>query len=98
MTYQIYKIVWQGIEIEARYTPNDFHNIIAHLEIETINPPKVRLPITETGYKSHFHPIGTIEKLYNGDVVTCVIDWLNKEAQSKAWKEYEAAARQLSLF
>lgn len=98
MAHQIYKFVWQGIEIEARYTPNDFHNIIAHLEIETINPPKARLPFTETGYKSHFHPIGTIEKLYNGDVAACVMDWLNKEAQSKTWKKHEETARQLSLF
>ena len=98
MAYQIYKLVWQGIEIEARYEPIDFHNVIAHLEIETINPPKVRLPITETGYKSHFHPIGTIEKLYNGDVVAYVTAWLDDKANDKNWKQYVENSRQGKLF
>jgi len=98
MTYQVYKFVWQGIEIKARYTPKDFHKIIAHLEIETINPPKSRLPITETGYKSHFHPIGAIERDYGGDVIACVTDWLNDKANDKNWKRYVEASKQLELF
>ncbi|MCF6291873.1 MAG: hypothetical protein L3J04_00610 [Robiginitomaculum sp.] len=98
MTSKIYKIHWCGIEIEACYKPRDFGGSIAHPEIKSINPPRAPLPMTETGYKSHFHPIGTIEKIYDGDVVACVIDWLDKEAQSKTWKEYAAAARQGELF
>jgi len=97
MTYQIYKFVWQGIEIEARYLANQY-DVIAHLEIETINPPRARLPITETGYKSHFHPIGTIERDYGGDVVACVTEWLNDKSKDKNWKRYVEANRQGELF
>ena len=33
------------------------HLGVAHLDITTIEPPRAPLPITETGYRSHFlHP------------------------------------------
>lgn len=98
METQTYRLTWQGIEIEARYKPQDYGGMIAHLEIESINPPKARLPMTETGYRSHFHPIGTIEAEYDGDVVKAVATWLDREAKSKAWKRYVEASKQLSLF
>jgi len=98
MTSQTYKIKWQNIEIEARYKPRDFHASIAHLELESINLPKARLPMTETGYRSHFHPIGTIERDFDGDVVAAVTDWLNAEAKSKKWQEYIENLKQLALF
>lgn len=98
MTYKTYKIHWCGIEIEACYKSRDFGDSIAHLEIKSINPPCAPLPMTETGYKSHFHPIGTIEKVYGGDVVACVIDWLDEAAKSRKWQNYEAATRQGELF
>lgn len=98
MTSQTYKIRWQNIEIEARYKPHDFNGYIAHLELKSINPPKARLPMTETGYRSHFHPIGTIERDFDGDVVAAVTDWLNEEAKSKSWKVYVETSRQYSFF
>jgi len=60
MTCKTYKIHWQGIDLEARYAPDKW-GFIAHLEIESINPPRSPLLMTETGYRSHFHPNGTIE-------------------------------------
>lgn len=98
MTCQTYKIHWCGIEIEARYTPHDFHGVIAHLEIKSVNPSKARLPMTETGYRSHYHPVGTIERIYDGDVVACVRDWLDEKAKSKAWIDYVETSRQGVLF
>lgn len=98
MSYQTHKMTWQGIEIEARYDPQYCKSIVAHLEIQAINPERARLPMTETGYRSHFHTIGTIERDYGGDVVACVEDWLEREAQSKDWKAYVEASRQGSLF
>jgi len=97
MDTQIYKITWQNIEIEIRYKPRDMGSIIAHLEIETINPPRAQLPMTETGYRSYFHAIGTIEA-YGGDVVQYVTDWLNEEAKSKKWLKYIDSMRQGVLF
>lgn len=93
---QIYRFMWQDIEIEATYTPR-YHTIIAHLAIRSINPECAPLPITSTGYKSHFHEPGTIEAL-GGDVVAQVIAWLDEEAKCPEWQEYQAASRQGELF
>lgn len=64
---QVLRFKWQGIEIEAIYWPRRW-GVIAHLEIRSIQPERAPLPITETGYKSHFHPCGTVEA-NGGDVV-----------------------------
>ncbi|WP_298307625.1 hypothetical protein [uncultured Erythrobacter sp.] len=92
MTAQTYRFTWQDIEIEAVYAPNKW-NVIAHLEIWSINPDRAPLPITETGYFSHYHPI---EEL-GGDVVVQVIAWLDEEAAKPAWKACVEAIRQYSL-
>jgi hypothetical protein len=57
--YQTDQLVWNNITIEIRYCPAwlsrdvDGFNI-AHLEIKAIEPKRARLPMTETGYRSHF--------------------------------------------
>lgn len=66
--YQVHRFTWQGIEIEAIYCPRLFGGIIAHLEIRSIEPPRAPLPITETGYLSHFHECGTIEASRQGEL------------------------------
>lgn len=96
MDPQIYRFTWQGIEIEAIYTPLKW-SVIAHLEIRSINPERAPLPITETGYRSHFHQPGTIEA-HGGDVVAQVIAWLDEEAAKPDWKRHVEARRQGSLF
>lgn len=93
---QIHRFLWQGIEIEATYWPSKW-GTTAHLEIRSIRPERAPLPITETGYRSHFHPCGTVEA--NGaDVVAQVTAWLDEEAAKPAWRRYVGASRQLSLF
>ncbi len=96
MEAETYKFIWQGIEIEARYTPLDMA-IISHLEIEAINPPRSPLPITDTGYRSYFHKPGIIEA-HGGGVLQFVSDWLDEEAKSKEWQIYMEASRQGQLF
>jgi hypothetical protein len=93
---QVYRLAWQGIAIEARYWPRKW-GVTAHLEIESIHPERARLPITETGYRSHFHQPGTIEAL-GGDVVAQIIAWLDEEAVKPAWRHYVEASRQGELF
>lgn len=93
---QTYHFQWEGIEIEATYDPVKW-GVIAHLEIESINPPRAPLPITETGYKSHFHPCGTVEA-NGGDVVAQIIAWLDEEAVKPEWRRYVQASRQGELF
>ena len=93
---QTYRLTWQGIEIEATYTPLKW-GVIAHLEIHCIAPERARLPITETGYRSHFHQPGSMEGL-GGDVVAQVTAWLDEEAAKPAWRAYVEAGRQGELF
>ncbi len=93
---QTYRFQWEGIEIEATYSPIRW-GVIAHLEIESIQPARAPLPITETGYLSHFHACGTVEAS-GGDVVAQVIAWLDEEAAKPDWQRYAAASRQGELF
>ena len=94
---QTYHFTWQGIEIEATYTPRKW-GVIAHLEIRSITPERAALPITSTGYRSHFHPCGTVEAL-GGDVVMQVTAWLDEEAKTSAeWLAHVERSRQGELF
>ena len=96
MEKQIHRLTWRGIEIEARYTPLQW-KVIAHLEIESVAPERAPLPITETGYRSHFHQPGTVEA-NGGDVVAQVTAWLDEEAEKPEWKRHVESCRQFSLF
>lgn len=93
---QTHRFTWQGVEIEAIYNPCKW-GVIAHLEIRSIAPERAPLPITESGYRSHFHPCGTIEA-NGGDVVAQVTAWLDEEAAKPAWRRYVGASRQGELF
>jgi hypothetical protein len=81
---QVYRFTWQGIGIEATYTPRKW-SIIAHLEIRSVAPEGAALPITSTGYRSHSHPIGTVEA-HGDDVATQVTAWLVEEATKPEWQ------------
>ncbi len=51
MEAQTHRFQWQGIEMEAVYTPLKW-GVIAHLQVRSVHPERARLPITETGYRS----------------------------------------------
>ena len=55
------------------------------------------LPITRTGYHSHFMQPGTIEA-HRGDVVAQIVAWLDEEAAKPAWRAHVEASRQGELF
>jgi len=99
---EIHRLDWQGYRIEVRYCPSwskSYEEIygepLAHLAIETLDPPRSPLPMTETGYRSHFTPAKVIED--EGGPVAFVRGWLDEAAQSPIWREQRAAARQMSL-
>lgn len=96
MTSETYFFTWRSIKLEANYEPTGWEPM-AHLEIKSIAPERAPLPITETGYKSHLFPIGAIEGA-GQTVETAVRQWLDEEAQSKAWKDREIKSRQGCLF
>jgi hypothetical protein len=93
---QTYRFNWQGIEIKAIYTPRKW-GVIAHLEIRSIAPEGEALPITSTGYRSHFHPISTVEA-HGGDVVAQLTVWMDEEAKKPEWQAQMARSRQGELF
>ena len=91
---------WQDINIEITYQPrwgNDSVGV-SHLEIRSTIPERVPLPVTETGYRSHF--FYSDEIFSEEEIKELVEDWLNKDAQKTTWKAYrhEQLNQQLSLF
>jgi hypothetical protein len=98
---ETHRTTWHGIELEIGFErnwlgspPSDYHP--SHLEIRSVNPPKEPLPVTETGYLSHFLEPADIDNA--GGPVAFVVNALDKAAKSKEWKAHDAARRQLSLF
>ncbi|WP_182913895.1 hypothetical protein [Sphingobium terrigena] len=85
MEPQTYRFAWQGIGIEATYTPLRW-GVIDHLEIRSVEPRGAPLSISSTGYRSHFHQPGTIEA-HGGDVVAQIVSWLDDEAGKPDWLE-----------
>lgn len=99
---QTFHAEWNGIGIQITWEPswlNLSHRLgydTAHLKIESILPKRVPLPITETGFRSHFTTPETVAAL--GDSVAFVLAWLDEESETPAWRKREQAARQLSMF
>lgn len=93
---ETYRFQWQGIEIAVTYTPRKW-NAIAHLEIRSIAPDRAPLPISRDGWRSYYHPMGTIEA-HGGDVVAQVTAWLDEEATKPEWKALAESSRQGELF
>jgi hypothetical protein len=91
---------WNGIEIEIRwiadYLAFDDGQSMAHLEIESVEPAHAPLPITETGYRSHFIGRSEVENL--GGPEAYVEAWIDEMSRTHAWRESAAASRQLALF
>ena len=100
---QTEQLTWNGRTVEVRYEP-DWCGLselgpgrqLAHLEIQTMNPPSAPLPVTETGYLSHFIPLGLVEEA--GGPAAYVNRWPNQEAKKPVWRRLETAWRQLDLF
>lgn len=95
---ETYRMDWDGLAVSINWRPVwlglSAGYAIAHLEIIADN--RAALPITETGYRSHFVQREEVEVL--GGPVAYARAWLDHEAQSSAWKAHRAASRQLSLF
>ena len=94
---ETFEIVWQGIAITIRYEVrwlNSEATNVAHLQIESAT--RERLPITETGYLSHFREAELIDQA--GGPVAYATEWLDHASRSKEWRKYVEASLQLSLF
>lgn len=88
---------WQGVTIEIGYEAQWLGGGFgAHLELRVRQPEGAPLPVTETGYRSHFLSPRDVERA--GGPAAYVTAWLDVAARSKPWREIDFARRQLSLF
>lgn len=93
-------LVWEGVTLSIGYEPSwlamseDYGP--AHLEIQAVEPERAPLPITETGYRSHFLARGIVEEA--GGPVAYVRAWLDEAAREPEWKQAQSKRAQLSLF
>ncbi len=90
-----HNIDWQGISILITHAHKAW-GVIEHLEIKTIDPPKAPLPITDTGYLSHYLDESYLQEY--GGAVAYILAWLDHESKKSAWKSKQETARQYSLF
>ena len=85
---QTFTTTWRGIALHITFTPDAF-SLADHIEIRTEN--RQPIPVTETGYRSHFRQPGTVEAM--GGAVALIIEWLEAKAKRLSW-----CGAQLSLF
>lgn len=85
-------IEWEGIAVSLAHAPNWLNTDYDHIELRAGE----RLPVTQTGYRSHF--ISPEELADFESVEGFVRQWLDEAAQSKGWQKHVAESRQLSLF
>jgi hypothetical protein len=89
------KLVWREALIAIQYKSGDTFGF-AHLEVRAIAPTGIPLPVTETGYRSHYvYPLSVRNA---GGVVSYVRRWLDSEATTKTYLRALERWRQLDLF
>ncbi|WP_340149023.1 hypothetical protein [uncultured Sneathiella sp.] len=87
------QIEWHGIAISISYRESRWKSDFDHIEVCVAGGEEI--PITETGYRSHFLPHGIVDEF--GGAESYVIAWLDHEAEKPEWKRRAEAARQYSL-
>jgi len=93
---EVYRTDWNGIQLEVTYEPEWLAGeALAHLQVRSISPERAPLPITETGYRSHFTTASAIDAA--GGPVAFVDVWLAAESQAPDWRKREEAGRQFAL-
>jgi hypothetical protein len=85
-------ITWRGYLIKLSCKMHYPLDTMCHIEVRCDQA----IPITETGYRSHFMPLLNLEDY--GCYVAYVEAWLEEAAQSKSWKVLDEAKRQGNLF
>ena len=102
MTIHNYVLEWERITMDIRhddafYSDGEDFNV-QHIEVQSWERQK--LPITETGYRSHFMTAAKGENPISpyGTAKEYVQAWLDYKADSKIWRKYIQDRRQLRLF
>ena len=83
---------WRGIIVDVTITFDWLNTGYHHIEFRADEP----LPITTTGYRSHFIPMDQFDAFT--DLEQLVRLWLDDAAQSSKWIKAQQDSRQLKLF
>lgn len=89
------KLVWRDVACRVRTTPNYISKGWTHIELLVVTPKGAPLPITSTGYLSHFLDDADLKRA--GGAVAFFSAWIEREAATKAWAKAEFKWRQLEL-
>lgn len=88
--------VWRDVTCRVRHTPNYLSKGWSHVELIVTKPKNAPLPITSTGYLSHFLDEQLLRQA--GGPVRFFLDWIEREAKTKQWAAAEFKWRQGDLF
>lgn len=97
-----YEIEWRdpntdaNVKLRITHARNYLGTGQDHVEIESLKPKRAALPITDTGYKSHF--ITALDLINAGGPITFVTAWLDAEARGKGWHRLANVKAQGDLF
>jgi hypothetical protein len=91
-----HRLVWRHVTARIRHTPNYINQGWSHIELIVLSPKDAPLPITQTGYLSHFLDEDELAKA--GGPVAFFAAWLDREARTPAWAKTDFKWRQLELF
>ncbi|MEM7242986.1 MAG: hypothetical protein AAF429_12440 [Pseudomonadota bacterium] len=89
---EVLDLEWRGIPFRATLVREQFNSEFHHIELRADRP----LPMTETGYRSHFMHKEQFEQY--ADLKTFILDWFNEAAESKKWARIQENYAQPSLF
>lgn len=91
-----FRLVWRGVICRVTHERNYISKGWSHLELRVVSPNGRPLPITDTGYRSHF--LDEDDLYAAGGPVSFFRAWLDREANGKAYLKSLAKWRQLDLF
>ncbi len=96
------EMIWQhpatghAVRLRVDHTRNYLVAGTDHIEIHVIAPKKAVIPLTDTGYRSHFIDCEQLREA--GGVRRFVEQWLMAESHSKEWQKKDLARQQGDLF
>jgi len=85
------RLRWRDVTLSVSYEPSWLApeggrqlTARAHMELKVISPRGALIPVTDTGYRSHFLAPGVAESA--GGPVAYVKAWLDEAAKCPAWQ------------
>lgn len=90
------RVTWRDVTCRIRHTRDYLIEGSDHVEVIVLSPPGALLPITETGYLSHFIDADDLKAA--GGAVRFILDWIEREAATTRFRTADFKSRQRDLF